>query len=235
MAFDGDFEIEEEFLFAGTATLAGEERVATSPSKRRYDPELFRRGVTAQNEAKAYLEKMLALYVADHSELLQGLNMSLDVKARAKGTPGAYKVKLALIELILGPRGGKLTQEECRQDVQLRFPNFAIPKDWTKVLKPWELMHAKKVANGATGTDPSVVVKAGMSLRDLHAAKKVIAARSNSEARTYRAEITFTDEAIIIGGLHVKQTLNHSNGKDYATARLNVVKLEQALAAKRGK
>jgi hypothetical protein len=163
------------------------------------------------------------------------LNVSLDVKARAKSTPGAYKVTLALIELILGPRGGKLTQDECRQDVQLRFPSFAIPKDWTKVLKPWEVTHAKKVAAGAAGTEPSVVVKAGMSLRDLHAAKKLVAARSNSQARTYRAEITFTNEAIIIGGLHVKQTCNRSNGKDYATARLNVAKLEQSLTAKRGK
>lgn len=234
MILEDDFQIEEEFLFPATGP-AREGFDGSASVKRRYDPRLFARGVAVQAAAKAHMQIALDAFMKAHPEQHEGLHLSLDVKARAKSTPGAYKVNLALIELLLGPRGSMLTQEECRSEIQERFPSFAVPKDWTKAMKPWEMTHAKKFASQFIGSSPVFAIKAGMSLRDLHAARKLAVAKASCEARTYRTEITFNGDAIIIGPLRVKQTINRSNGKEYAVARLNVSKLEQALASKRGK
>jgi hypothetical protein len=234
MILEDDFQIEEEFLFPATGP-ASEGFDGPASVKRRYDPRLFAKGVAVQAAAKAHMQIALDAFMKAHPEQHEGLHLSLDVKARAKSTPGAYKVNLALIELILGPRGSMLTQEECRSEIQERFPSFAVPKDWTKALKTWEMSHARKFAGHAAGCSPAFAIKAGMSLRDLHAAKRLATSKSSCEARTYSTAVTITNDAIIIGGLRVKLTSNRSNGKEYAVARLNAFKLEQALAGKRSK
>ena len=191
MYFEDDFQIDDQFLVPATGAT-GEGSGVPAVIKRRYDPGLFVRGLALQEDVKAHLAKALHEYVSGCPERLQGLHVSLDVKARAKSTPGAYKVNLALIELILGPRGATLTQEECRGELQVRFPSFAVPKDWTKALKTWEISHAKKFAGQAAGCLPAFAIKTGMSLRDLHAAKKLATAKSSCEARTYSTAVTIT-------------------------------------------
>lgn len=234
MDLDGSFQIDEQFLFETPKTTTSGD-VGPAAPKRPYDPTLFKRGLVVQKELRAQLQRTVDTFVALNPDKLHGLNINFDVRARAKSQHGAYKVRLALIDLILGPRGMLLTQEECRSEVQVKFPDFSVPKDWTKPLSSWETAHARKQVNQAGTGSSSVAVKAGMSLRDLHAARKLSSALESCQARTYRTEITFTDSGIVIGGLQVKQTVNRSNGKEYVVVRLNTFKLEEKLAAKHRK
>jgi hypothetical protein len=154
--------------------------------------------------------------------------MSLEVKARAKSTPGSYKVLLSLIDVVLGPRGATITQEDCRATVQAMHPEMAVSKDWTKPIPAFALERAKTSAMMRPPGSP-VMVKRGMSLRDLHNAVRIAAVKASGESRSYGASITIADDAIVINGVRFKLSVNKSNGREYVVARLNVAALEDAL------
>lgn len=226
MSGNVEFEIDESILWsAGDSTPDGASRPV---SRRKYDPMLVERGRAATARLKERFQAELATAVRADPEAFRGLNMSLDVKARAKSTPGAYKVLFALIDVVLGPNGPTSTQEDCRATTQQMHPEFAIPKDWTRPLPDWAVARAKTRAPLLRPGSP-VVIKKGMSLSDLHKTVQVAAAIENGESRTYSATIALTSDAIFINGVRFKVSVNKSGGKEYAISRLSVSALEAAL------
>ena len=221
-----EFEIDESYLLP---VITSSEKHSPIRGKRRtYDPTLFHRGSEIVAKLNEKLRAALALEVRKNPGLFADFNMSLEVKARTKSTPGGYKVLLSLIDVVLGPRGATITQEDCRATVQAMHPEMAVSKDWTKPIPAFALERAKTSAMMRPPGSP-VVVKRGMSLRDLHNAVRVAALKASGESRTYRASITIANDAIMINGVRFKLSVNKSNGQEYVFARLNIEVLEGAL------
>jgi hypothetical protein len=221
-----EFEIDESILWA--AGESATERPSIPAIRRKYDPALVERGRAAAAKLKERFQAELASLISADPEAFRGLNMSLEVKARAKSTAGAYKVLFSLIDFLLGPSGATSTQDVCRATVQKMHPDMAVSKDWTRPLPDWAVAHAKTRAPLLRPNSP-VIVKRGMSLRDLHNAVRIASAKAGGEARPYRASVSITTDAVFINDIRFKVSVNKSNGREYAIARVNVDALEAAL------
>lgn len=227
MDFTNENDLEFEFSEKLNATQTD---LATSAVvRRKYDRTLFARGRAARDTLEVNLQKDIERRLELMPEATAGMTYRVKVLAIPKGTPGASKVLTALIDLVLSHRGSMLTQTACREDVQVRFPGFAVYKDWTKELPAWALKHAKKSVLMAAAPLSGLMLKKGYSLRDLHRAARVACSKSLSDALTVKATVTVTSDALLINGHSFKLTVNRSNGKSYSQFRISTNALMQAL------
>lgn len=122
-----------------------------------------------------------------------------------------------------------MTQTACREDVQARFQEFAVYKDWTRELPAWALAHAKKCVSTSALPVSTLKFRKGSTLGDLHRAAKVACSKTSEEALTVKAAVTVTHDALLINGHSFKLTVNRSNGKEYPLFRITTESLLKAL------
>lgn len=213
------------------------EQVATEapvlPLRRKYDPSLFTKCAKARTVLEEHLKTEIARRIADSPDAFQGLNVRFNVEARPKSAAGSHVVLKSLIEMILQPGGAAATQSACRAAVQVKYPNFAVYKDWTKELPRWAIEYAKKRVTCSGAPIASIVIKKGMALRDLHNASKAAMAKGRDGGAAFTAKIVITPDSVIINGVQFKQLKNKSNGKEYRQLRLSLPALMEALTASR--
>lgn len=198
-------------------------------NKRKYDKTLFSRGIAFSAGLEKTLQGSVKQWLPLMPEAPTGVTYVVKVVPIVKSTPGASKVLKALIDLVLSQRGARMTQTACREDVQARFPDFAVYKDWTKQLPAWALAHAKKCVSTSAPPVSTLKFRKGSTLSDLHRAAKVACSKSSEDALTIKASVTVTHDAVLINGHSFKLTVNRSNGKEYPLFRITTQALLKAL------
>lgn len=195
-----------------------QEPIATVRTKR--NSEVLARSREATRIATKALHEKLALLIALEPHRYAGLNPRLALEFRPKSKPGASKVLLALIDLVLTPRGATMTQTECRTRVQQSYPEHGMYKDWTKPLPKWARAHVEKRA--ASNPVPLAIrIGSKTSLRDIHNAAKAMFAGASGEGLVFNATIIVHTDSVLINGTRFKLNTNKSNGKEYSTLRVN--------------
>ena len=223
-----DFDSALDFV---TAVKSSEEAIPKSqPVRRTFQPTLLKERAVAEKALQGWVENELAIKLARTPEFAHAdLRHNIKVAVRIKATPQSGNVLRALLQRILSANGAAETQVAIREYVQLQHQAHNVYKDWTKPLPAWAIIQAQKQVLGSGLPFNQVKIKSKMSLRDIHAAAKDALIRSKGGTQTYSAEISISDDSLVINGLVFKITKNRSGGKEYSIARLNVDSLRMAL------
>lgn len=201
--------------------------VATVRTKR--DASIYAKSQEARRVVEKAAQKYLADLIQSNPALYEGLNLSLTVESRPKSKPGAFKILLALIDLVLTPSGAAMTQTDCRNQIHTNYPDHAMFKDWTKPLPKWALEHAAKRITNSVPAIASIKINGKTSLRDIHNAAKAAFASSRGEGLEFKAKITVHPDCVLINDTRIKLNINKSNGSEYATLRITRAALLTAL------
>lgn len=222
--FDGDL----DFVPAGKSS---EKAITKSQAvKRTFKPTLFKERATKEKALQSWVENELAIKLAQTPEFAHAdFRHSIKAVVRIKATPQSGNVLRALLQRILSANGAAETQVAIREYVQLQHQAHNVYKDWTKPLPTWAIIQAQKQVLGSGLPFNQLKIKSKMSLRDIHAAAKDALIRSKGGTLSYSAEISISDDSLVINGLVFKITKNRSGGKEYSIARLNVESLRMAL------
>lgn len=200
----------------------------TSASSRAFDPALASRRAKVQAEVDVAMDAAMRQIVARFSEKLDpGLRISREGKVNIRSPEGKSRMYDAVIERILSGLGATQTQTMIRQDVQSRFPDVSVPKDWTKPLPVWRIQELKSgIRGGRYGTVfTRLKVNQGMSLSSLHNAAKAHVQRMQDGCISFNATVTISRDRITIDGLTAKISPTKSGGKTYRYARFNADEL----------
>ena len=201
--------------------------VATALTKR--DPSIFARSLEAGRIASKDLNEHLAQLVAKDPHRYAGLDLRLTLESRPKSKPGASKVLMALIDLILTRTGAAMTQTNCRTKVHAMHPDHAMFKDWTKPLPKWARERVGKLIATTNPAIAGIKVKSKTSLRDIHNAAKAAYAGASGEGLEFKAKITVHPDCVVINDTRIMLSINNSNGKAYTTLRISRAALLNAL------
>jgi hypothetical protein len=225
LSCDDDFQdLTPEFLATPSAVPSP---VATVRTKR--DPSRYLQFLEARQLAEKATQKYFENLIQSNPATYEGWNLRLTVEARPKSKPGAFKVLLALIDLILTPSGAAMTQTDCRNKVHASYPEHAMFKDWTKPLSKWALAHATKRITNTVPAIASIKVNSKTSLRDIHNAAKAAFVSSSGEGQVFRPKVTVYPDCVVINDTRFKLSTNKSNGSAYATLRASQAALLNAL------
>lgn len=207
-----------------------ESSAKASSGRRKYDPLLWGKSARASKDLAREMEADLKRRISVNPAKYAGLSMKLSVSARPKSTPGSHLVTKDLIKHILTATGAKQTQTECRDAIQARYPDHAIAKDWTKPLAKWVTDFTKKLVASTAAPFNKLVVRPGMSLRDLHAAARQMECAASGTVATYKATIAITEDAIVINGVEFKISDAKTGKYKYRSMRASIPTLLTALS-----
>ena len=221
---DGVQDLTAQFL---SSPLAEQTPVATAGTKR--DPSIFVKSLEVGRDAKKVLNERLAQMIAMDPHKYAGLHLRLSLESRPKSKPGASKVLLALIDLVLTPSGAAMTQTDCRNKVHASYPEHAMFKDWTKPLPQWACAHADKLIATMNPAIAGIKVYSKTSLRDIHNGAKAAFAQARGEGQVFKAKITVHPDCVLINDTRIMLSINNSNGKAYTTLRISRAALLTAL------
>lgn len=222
-----DFDVPEVVVPNST----GIEALSEPPNRAVRSPIPFLKAKAVAASAEMVLQTKLQTLIQTQPEQFAGLDIKLQVSARPKRQPGASIVLRSLIELVLSSEGAAMTQTACRAQIDEKHPGFPIYKDWTVPLPQWARIHAAKVIAGAAVSLRQIKIGKATALRDIHAATKLALAKE-TDGMHFQPTVTVKDDCVIVNGTIIKVRMNKvSGGKQYATVRIAVPALLDALRA----
>ncbi len=193
------------------------------------DPSRYLQFLEARQLAEKATQKYLENLIQSNPGTYEGWNLRLTLEARPKSKPGAFKVLLALIDLVLTPSGAAMTQTQCRAKVHTMYPDHAVFKDWTKTLPNWAIVHASKRIASSTPSISAIKVTSKTTLRDLHNSIRASLANANGQGQAFSAKVEICAESVTVNGKVFRLAKNICKGKEYTTLRVNVDALLTAL------
>lgn len=138
-----------------------------------------------------------------------------------KGRKGITKAYLRIAKVMITPRGvSEKTQKEILEAVQAEYPNLKLnPNIWNRKLHPGIKKTIEKHIQGNTVS--RVSIKDCNTLAEIK--KKIkISTQAKGKSETFKTEITFTEESVIIGKNSYALVMRGTGERTYPSIRVDI-------------
>lgn len=193
-------------------------------NRRKFDPVLAEKARELQKRLKVELLETIARV---KGELGIGDELAVTDRpaVRVPGPKGGSEVYTALISLLLSAQANK-SQKELRAQVQDRFPDLSVPKDWNRQLPSFSIRNIRTKIAMLGQPYASLKIKKGMTLAGLQRQVQNALIMAEGGGITFSATIRVAASAVLINGVQFKVTTNKAGGKYvYKEVRLRVPQL----------